>query len=155
MRYSKWMGVALAAIAMAVVAAPTASAAKPKNGITLLGPKEGAVVPTVIASNSTPTFRARVRGPGSVWIRVCKRKQLDRAGELCSNDPDEIDRPKRGKRTRRGRLYTFTPEAYTFDSYYLNTPGTYWWQIYRIDCRRTPGPLDCTAESRLRRFTVR
>jgi hypothetical protein len=156
MRYNgRILALAAALVVVFAVAAPAAFAAKPKHGITLLGPKEGAVVPTVIASSRVPTFKARVRGPGSVWIRVCKRKQLDRAGELCSNDPDEIDRPKRGKKTRRGRFYSFKPEAYTFDSYYLNSPGRYWWQIYRIDCVDTRGPLDCTQESRLRKFTVR
>jgi hypothetical protein len=67
-----------------------------------------------------------------------------------------VDRGKKGAKTRRGRLYTFTPEKFTFPEYYLNRAGTYYWQAYRIFCIRIPGrkAFDCIQEGPIRKFQV-
>ena len=149
------LAVALAAVtALCVSAAGAASPAK--NGIRLLSPKNGAAVPTVIASGKVPTFKARVRGRGSVWFTVCKSKKRGPDGQLCRGNADDLDRGKKGKKTKRGRSYSFKPDVYTFPTYYLNTPGTYYWQVFRISCRTTrAGRLDCPQESKLGKFVVK
>ena len=150
------LGLMLLAVAITVCSVSVAGAASVKHGVRLLSPKNGAIIPTVIASGKTPTFKARVRGKGVVYFRVCKSKKRDKQGQICGNRaPDDIDRGKKGKRTKKGRNYSYKPIAYTFPSYYLNTPGTYYWQVYRIDCvRRRNGSLDCLQESPLHKFKV-
>jgi hypothetical protein len=145
-----------------VVAAVTAlcvstagAASSTKNGIRLLSPKNGATVPTVVASGKVPTFRARVRGHGHVWFTVCRSKKRAADGQLCRGNADALDTGKKGKKTKKGRYYSFKPDVYTFPSYYLNTPGTYYWQVFRISCVDRHGRLDCPQESRLGKFVVK
>lgn len=150
------LAVTLLAAAFAALSVTVAGAANVKNGVRMLSPKDGAVVPTTGASGKAPTFKIRVRGRGVVFFHVCKRKTRDATGRLCGRRPSEdIDRGKKGPRSKRGRIYTFTPDAFTFPGYYLNTPGTYYWQAYKIDCKRGPGPLDCAREGPIRKFVVR
>ena len=147
------LAVALAVTALCVSAA--AAAIPAKNGIRLLSPKSGADVPTVIASGKVPTFKARVRGHGHVWFTVCRSKKRAADGQLCRGKADDLDTGKKGKKTKRGRYYSFKPDVYTFPSYYLNTPGTYYWQVFRISCRDIHGRLDCPQESKLGKFVVK
>jgi hypothetical protein len=80
----------------------------------------------------------------------------DNEGQACAKDPDDISRGKKGAKNRRGRLYTFTPEKFTFPEYYLNRAGTYYWQAYRIFCIRIPGRrgFDCIQVGPIRKFQV-
>ena len=150
------LGVAMAAITAGFVSAAGA-ASSAKNGVRLLSPKSGTIVPTVVASGATPTYKWRVRGKGVVFFRLCNSKARDRDGQLCpKRAPTDIERGKKGKKTKKGRYYSYKPEAYTFPTYYLNTPGTYYWQAYRIACKRKRGGrLDCIQESPTWRLVVR
>lgn len=153
---SRTIGLLVLAITALVTAicASVAGAANVKHGIRPIAPKNNAVV----AKGTTPTFKARVRGKGTVYFVVCKSKKRDRDGKACARKQEDIDRGKKGKKSKRGRTYTFKPERFTFPSYYLNTPGTYYWQVYRIDCVRTRSRkrlFDCIQESPIKKFRVR
>ncbi len=53
-----------------------------------------------------------------------------------------------------GGSYTNTVEKYpALTSWFLNRPGTYYWQAYAIDC--SDGTDDCNIESRVRRFRIK
>ena len=55
------LALTIAAAAVTLGAASTAHAASSKNGVRLLSPKSKTTVPTVVASNTTPTFKWRVQ----------------------------------------------------------------------------------------------
>jgi len=133
-------------IAALCAGVPATAEAKSKHGVTALAPKAGAVVKV----GQPPRFKARVRGPGTVYFHVCKSKRRNKDGKLCNNA--DIDRGKKGRRTRRGRMYTFKPEDFTFPTYWVNTPRVYYWQAYRINCTRD---FDCIQEGPVIKFRVR
>jgi hypothetical protein len=118
----------------AVLASLAASPAWAATGVTPLSPKGGETVPV----GKSPTFRARVHGSGQVWMRVCGLRRTT-SGLICSTDA--IGRMKRG----RSATYTYRPKFYDFADFWLNRPGTYYWQAYRIKCSksrcRQPGPI--------------
>jgi len=139
---------AVTAVVLAVVPA-VASAVKSQNGVRPTSPGNGAVVP----KGTFPTFRARVRGHGKVWINVCDHKSYDRQGGLCFSE--EIDKMKKGRRSHGARKYSFKPDRYTFPSYYLQKPGTYYWQVRRSVCKDVHGRLDCAQQGKTLKFKVR
>jgi hypothetical protein len=111
-----------------------ASPASAANGVTPLSPKSGATVP----EGKSPRLRARVHGPGQVWVRVCGSRRTN-SGLICATDA--IGRMKRG----RFAVFSFRPKFHDFAGFWLNRPGTYYWQAYRIACKgsrcRQPGPI--------------
>jgi hypothetical protein len=112
------------------------------NGITPLSPAAGATVP----KGTRPTFRLRVHGKGTVWVRVCRSPTRHRDGTIC-------DRSNFGRAHRRhGSLFTYTPRLFKFKAYWLQTPGTYYWQAYRLDC--TTSLQDCRQEGAVTRFEI-
>jgi hypothetical protein len=125
------MGRVVLAVVLALLAAAPAWAA---SGVTPLAPKTGATIPAGVS----PTFRARVRGSGQVWVRVCGSRRTS-AGLICATD--SIGRAKR----RRFGVYSYKPRFHDFAGFWLNRPGTYYWQAYRIACAgsrcRQPGPI--------------
>lgn len=133
---------ATAAVAASVLVSAAPAGAVTKHGITPLSPKAGATLPV----GQPATFKARVKGPGKVWFHICKSKKKDRDGQICYEEA--IDPGKRGK----NRVFSITPQLYTFPEYFLQAPGTYYWQAYRIDCR--VGSTDCIQEGPVMRFKV-
>jgi hypothetical protein len=123
----------LVLFAILALAVPAASLAATKHGITPLAPKAGAL----IASGKSPTFRMRVRGHGQVWVHVCKSSKRDRNGVICNTE--SIGRAK-----KVNGVFRYTPE------FWLNTPGTYYWQAHRIDCTGS----DCEQEGPTIKFRV-
>ena len=132
--------VTLTVLAMSLLASPASAATK--NGITPQSP--GA---SVSAGGSSPTFKARIRGEGSVFVRICKSAEKDRTGLICSKV--DIAQMKR----RSGRTFTYKPRAFTFPAYYLNRRGTYFWQAYRINAERDKP--DVNQEGPISRFSVK
>lgn len=118
--------------AVAVLAPATAGAAT-KNGITPVAPKANAT----IAVGSVPTFKMKVRGKGSVWVHVCKSKAKDADGLICQDESI-------GQAKKSGKHYRYKPKFFDFPEFWLNTPGTYYWQAHRIDC--SSGTADCRKE---------
>jgi hypothetical protein len=122
----------------ALVLAVPASAAT-KNGITPLAPKAGTSVP----SGQSPTFRMRVKGPGQVWVHVCKSKARDTDGVICTDESI-------GRARKRNGVFRYKPKFFDFPSFWLNSPGTYYWQAHRIACNAS----DCRQEGPIVRFKV-
>jgi hypothetical protein len=144
----------IATVSLCVVAAAGAKSAA--HGVRLLSPKNKAVIPSTRVSGKVPTFKARVRGKGWVYFSICKSKKRSSEGQLCKGKADEFSRGKKGKKTKKGRYYSYTPQVLTFVDYTFNTPGTYYWQVFRIDCvRKHNRKFDCIQESPLRKFTVK
>lgn len=123
--------VAVLAIGVGAVVAVAAT----RNGVTPVAPGEGDVVP----KGKPPTFTVRARGGGQVFVRVCRSKSTRSDGLICA--AESVGRAKRGD----GGLYRYRPRAYEFDAYWLNRPGTYYWQAHRIKCERRR-TKDCRQE---------
>ena len=100
-----------------------ASPALGASGITPLSPKSGSTVP----AGTSPTFKMRVKGAGQVWVHVCKSK-------------------------KKGGVFQYKPKFFDYDTFWLNTPGTYYWQAHRISCE---GDInDCRQEGPTVKFKV-
>ena len=130
--------VATAALAAVLLFAPAALGA---GGITPISPKRGDSVP----AGKRPTFKLRYSGPGQIYVHVCKSRKKDKDGLICSEE--SIGRAKK----RDGRA-TYKARFFDFPEFWLNNPGTYYWQAYAIDCRT--GSSDCKQEGAVTRFRV-
>src|SRR5215207_3724275 len=130
-----------ALVAGVVLLLAPAASAQSARGITVVSPKGGATV----AAGSQPTFKMRVKGPGQVWVHVCKSKKKDADGVICTEE--SIGRAK-----KKGRTYQYKPRMFDFPEFWLNSPGTYYWQAHRIDCAGDPS--DCRQEGPIVRFKV-
>jgi hypothetical protein len=129
---------------VAVVLALPASA-QAASGITILSPKANAK----IAVGERPTFKLRVKGSGQVYVHVCKNKKKDAKGVICNNgDTEDIGRAKRKK-----GIYQYKGKFFDFPEYWLNSPGTYYWQAYRIACEGG-NTSDCLQESKIVKIKV-
>lgn len=131
---------ALLAVLLTLALASAAPAAT-KHGVTPLAPKAGSSVP----AGESPTFRMRAKGGGQVWVHVCTSRKKNRTGVICIDS--SIGRAKRSN-----GVFKFKPEFADFPEFWLNTPGTYYWQAFRIKCE---GNIrDCDQEGSVVKFTV-
>ena len=119
--------------------AGTAQAAK--NGITPLAPRAGSTIP----EGKSPTFRMRVEAPGTVWVHVCKSSRKRADGTICSTSSI-------GQARQAGDEFRYKPRYFRYESFWLNSPGTYYWQAHRIDCMGQTE--DCKQEGPIVRFRV-
>ena len=131
----------LAAVLTAGALLAGASPALAASGITPLSPKSGSTVP----AGQSPTFKMRVKGAGQVWVHVCKSKQKDSDGVICSDE--SIGRAK-----KKGGVFQYKPKFFDYDEFWLNSPGTYYWQAHRIQCES--GIDDCLQEGPIVKFKV-
>jgi hypothetical protein len=132
----------LALATVGLLAVPTAASAATKNGVTPLSPKAGASVP----AGKSPTFKLRAKGGGPVYVHVCKSKKRDADGLICH-------KADIGKAKKRSGRYRYKPQFFDFPGFWLNTPGTYYWQAHRIACE--DGDIsDCRQEGPVVRFKV-
>ncbi len=129
--------VAVVAAVLAAVLATTAAVAlaATRNGVTPVSPQAGETVP----KGEPPTFAVRARGGGEVFVRVCRSKAKRRDGLICA--AESVGRAKRGE----GGLYRYRPRFHDFPGFWLNRPGTYYWQAHRIRCERRR-TKDCRQE---------
>src|SRR3954447_7301797 len=127
-------GVLLASLAGAAYAAT-------KHGITPVSPKQGATVPV----GKSPTFKMRVHGAGQVWVYVCKSPKKHKEGVICHG-------ASIGQAHKHGGVFTYKPQFFDYPAFWLNTPGTYYWQAHRIKCETTI--KDCLQEGPIVRFKV-
>jgi hypothetical protein len=133
--------VATAALTIALLLAPAAVGAK--NGITPISPKNGDAVP----AGKRPTFKLRYSGGGPIFVHVCESGRKNKLGLIC----DDAWIGKAKKQSRRRASY----KAPYFDipRFWLNNPGTYYWQAHRIKCE--DGDLaDCRQEGPVVKFKV-
>ena len=132
----------LAAIG-ALAAAPAYALAATKNGVTPTSPKGGAKVPV----GKSVTFKGKVSGPGSVFVHVCKSaKRSQKEGIICSKEAI-------GQAKKKGGTFSYTQKVFAFDEYWLNRPGTYYWQAHRIVCEGG-NTSDCRQEGPVVKFRV-
>ena len=132
----------LVLVLAALAAFAAAGVAQAASGITPRSPKANATVP----AGKSPTFKMRVNGSGQVWVHVCKSKKKDSEGVICSEE--SIGRAK-----KKGGTFSYKPKFFDFDEFWLNSPGTYYWQAFRIACEG--GDLsDCKQESKIVKFKV-
>jgi hypothetical protein len=110
------------------------------GGIVPLAPLPGSSV----ARGRAPVFRMHVRGPGQVWVHVCRSGKRSRAGIICAHA--SLGRA----RAAGGGVYRYKPLFYDFPSFWLNRPWTYYWQAVRIHCVRR----DCRQQGPVVRFRV-
>jgi hypothetical protein len=121
---------------------PSSAAAATKNGITPLAPKAGKSVP----AGKDVTFRMRVKGKGQVYVHVCKSKKKNKDGVICTNAAI-------GRAHKHGGKFRYTSKFADFPAFWLNNPGTYYWQAFRIACEG--GDIsDCNLESPIVKFRV-
>jgi hypothetical protein len=132
---------AAALLAAGGLAASLAGVALASNGITPLSPKSGQTVP----AGKSPTFKMRVHGKGEVFVLVCKSPKRHKDGTICHG-------ASIGQAHKHGGVFTYKPQFFDFPAFWLNTPGTYYWQAYRIDC--STNLKDCKKESKVTRFKV-
>jgi hypothetical protein len=131
----------LAAVLSAGALLAGASPALAASGITPLSPKSGSTVP----AGQSPTFKMRVKGAGQVWVHVCKSKKKDSDGVICSDE--SIGRAK-----KKAGVFQYKPKFFDYDEFWLNSPGTYYWQAHRIQCES--GIDDCRQEGPIVKFSV-
>jgi hypothetical protein len=131
----------LAGVLATGVALATAGPAMAASGITPVSPKGGATVPT----GKSPTFKMRVKGAGQVWVHVCKSKKKNADGVICSEESI-------GRAAKKGSVFQYKPKFFNFPEFWLNSPGTYYWQAHRIQCE---GDIDdCLQEGQIVKFKV-
>ena len=131
---------AICAITALALAAPASAATK--NGITPLAPKAGTSVP----AGKAATFRMRVKNPGAgVFMHVCKSKKKDKDGMICKKATILQAKKRKG-------VFVAKQTFFDFPAFWLNNPGTYYWQAYRIEC--SSGSSDCKQEGPVVRFKV-
>ena len=127
-------------IAVSIATAGSA-AATTKNGITPVAPKAGTSVP----QGRGTTFRMKVATPGAgVFVNVCKSNHRNKDGVICSKA--SILQAKKRKGTWEAKQKFFD-----FPTFWLNTPGTYYWQAYATVCNGS----DCKLEGPVVRFKVK
>ena len=133
----------LALTAFTALALAGPASAVTKNGITPLAPKAGTSVP----AGKAATFRMRVKNPGAgVFMHVCKTKKKDKDGMICKKATILQAKKKKG-------VFQAKQTFYDFPAFWLNNPGTYYWQAYRIECHS--GSSDCKQEGPVVRFKVK
>jgi hypothetical protein len=131
--------IAAALAFLALGAAPALA----KNGVTPIAPKGGDTVPT----GKSPTFKLRVVGDHTgVFVHVCKSRRKDDDGMICNDEL--IQRAKK----KSGNRYQVKPTFFDYPEFWLNNPGTYYWQAYRTAC--DAGIDDCKAEGAVVKFKV-
>jgi hypothetical protein len=123
-------------VLIGLLAVPTVAFAATKNGITPTSPKAGKTIPV----GERPTLKGRVIGSGSIFVHVCKNKKKDKEGVICPN-PAKAEAIQQAK--RKGGKFSVKMKFFDFPEFWLNAPGTYYWQAYRIDCS---GGSDCKKE---------
>ena len=127
---------------LTVALVPAAAGAATKNGITPLSPKPDATV----AAGKPVSFRMRVRGSGKVFVHVCKSSHKSKDGTICL-------KVTIGEAKKRSGVFVYTQRFYDFPTFWLNTPGTCYWQANRIACERA-NTADCRQEGPVVRFRV-
>jgi hypothetical protein len=123
-------------VLIGLLAVPTVAFAATKNGITPTSPKAGKTIPV----GERPTLKGRVTGSGSIFITVCKNKKKGKEGVIC---PNSVKAPAFQQAKRKGGKFSAKMKFFDFPEFWLNSPGTYYWQAYRIECT---GGSDCKKE---------
>lgn len=128
-------------IVLATFAVTAPALAATKNGITPQTPKKGAKV----AEGTRPTLKGKVSGRGSVFVHVSKQKKTDKDGVIGNKELITEAKVKKGR-------FSVKAPYFDFPEFWLNSPGTYYWQAYRISCGEDGN--DCLQEGPIVKFKV-
>ena len=129
----------LIALASALVALPAGAA---EAGIRPVAPQQGDTVP----AGERPRFKLRVTGRHQgVFVRICRSPRRNADGVIC----DKVDV---GRARKRSGLHQYRARYFDYPDFWLNDPGTYYWQAYRAHC--ADGLRDCKAEGPVVKFKV-
>jgi hypothetical protein len=134
----------------ALLAVPTVAFGATKHGITPKSPKAGATVPI----GTTPVYKGKFKGKGQIYVHICASKKKDKKGVIClDKNGAPVSGADIGKAKKKGKRFSYKPKFFDFPEFYLNTPGTYYWQAYRIACEH--GNIkDCLQEGPIVKFKV-
>jgi hypothetical protein len=121
---------------------PTTASAATKNGVTPLSPKAGSSIPV----GKRPVMKMRIKGPGQVYVHVCKSKKKDADGLICFKESI-------GRARKKGGTFRYKPKFFDFPAFWLNSPGRYYWQAHRIACENGD-TSDCRQEGPIVKFRV-
>lgn len=132
----------LAAVLCAL--ASTAALAATRNGVTPGAPKKGATV----KAGTRPTFTGKVTGPGRVFVYVSHKRKTDADG-LLKPGKDEMLQEAKVKKER----FTVKAKLFGYPEWWLNDPGTYYWQAHRVACSAGDSS-DCVQEGPIVKFKV-
>jgi hypothetical protein len=130
------------AVSLAGASALLAPAALGAGGIRPISPKRGDTVP----AGQAATFKMRYRGKGRIYVHVCKSPRKNAEGLICSKE--SIGKARKKTRTRA----VYRAKFFDFPEFWLNNPGTYYWQAHRISCEN--GIKDCRIEGPVVKFKV-
>lgn len=148
----------LAAIAVLAVAAAGDARAVPLEGSSRpvpLEPADGAEIEV----GAVPTFRF-ARGPGGSNYGGRYDGTYDLYRIAVSRDPTILSDGTIQQEAATGHPIAETPqgpwswrppELRSLSTWWLATPGVYYWQVYRLDCFQDP---DCRVEGPIRRLVV-
>jgi hypothetical protein len=134
--------ISLLILTAALVLPPAADAAT-KHGLTPTSPKAGSTIPVA----QSPTMKGKFKGKGQIYVHVCKSKKKDKTGVICSDEAIQ-------KAKKKGHKFSAKLKFFDFPEFWLNNPGTYYWQAYRIDCVVGSDLSDCNQEGPIVKFKV-
>jgi hypothetical protein len=78
-------------------------------------------------------------------VHICRSGRKRPDGTICST-------ASVGQARRVRDEFRYRPRFFDYASFWLNQPGTYFWQAHRIDC--VGGTEDCKQEGPVIRFRV-
>lgn len=84
-------------------------------------------------------------------MTVSTTKQRDKKGDLKRPKVGGQDIGTFSSMKRKGSSHSYKTEKYSFPTWFMNRPGKYYWQAYRIDCR----VKGCHIHSKVSSFIVR
>lgn len=136
-----------AVIAVGAVLAGATMADGTTSTPTLVNPPDAKKV----KAGSTPTFTARTRRGATVILEVSTSPRRGADGTIGA------DAYLRTMNNKGGGRYQRKADSYPdLDTYFLNRPRTYYWQVHRINCRdkKSTDPKKCAIASRIRKLVV-
>ena len=133
----------VAAVLVAGFALLTAAVAHAANGITVVSPKAGVEGQDRLAPDVQGQGRRRRH-------RLRPRLQVQEEGRRRR----DLQQGARSARPRsKGGTASLKPPIYNYPAFWLNSPGTYYWQAYRINCEGDDLD-DCQQEGPIVKFKV-
>jgi len=136
----------LAALAAAfALALPVPAAAQDDVPPTLLSPADGATV--VGGTRVTFLIRTTPSEEHQLWLSVSRAPTVDLEGLIGTDADLEPFLP-----TDQPGVFLAATEVHDVAGFWMNNPGTYYWQAYRIHC--PANYRDCKVESAIRKLTV-
>src|SRR3954447_6327324 len=76
----------------ALLAVPAVAFAATRHGMTPTSPKAGSTIPV----GKRPTMKGKVKGPGQVYVGVCRSKHKDDDGLICADEAIKRAKKKNG-----------------------------------------------------------